>query len=253
MLNLLRRGLSAINPARFYTYAASTANFSPGSNQYGSVADNASLDVTSEITLAAWVKFDTRVNSGIITKYDSGANARSYALGYSSGSSKFIMSVDGDGLGTSQFTSITADTLGTPNTGQWYHVAVTLSGTTLSIYIDGSLDTSTTHTHGIHAGTSEFDIGGYTGGAALFGGDIAFAGLWDNGLSSGEISTLYNGGDALCYGQLSGALKTNLVSYWHLADFTGHTTDETTDQHGSNNLTNNGSFGFTGTGLDVEC
>ena len=92
----------------------------PGSHY--EIADSASLDLTTAMTLEAWLRVDSLPTSGRVGILD---NDGQYAL--------FLYS------GTGLRCSTTIDAL--PHipvtTGAWFHVACTWDGTTLTMYLDG--------------------------------------------------------------------------------------------------------------------
>jgi len=153
------------------------------------------------------------------------------------------------------------------NTDQWYTVAMTVSGNNTSlgsrkhsIVIDGVEDASALNDWLVFSNGHDLRIGAHeavnSSPTYHFDGSIGFAGIWGRELSTTGLSDLTNSGDALCYGELetkSPGITSNLISYYHLATFTGHGSDALTDQHGSNDLINVNSTPFTGTGLSVEC
>ena len=78
----------------------------------------------------------------------------------------------------------------------WYHLVVTLAGTTLNMYANGS-NVKTDHTLGnavvVNSGSLAFGrAGSYD--AEYFPGQILQVATWESTLTSGNVTTLYNSG-----------------------------------------------------------
>lgn len=105
----------------------------------------------------------------------------------------------GDG-GTSQSASpvITA----TLSNNTWYHIVVTQSGTTGSIYVDAGTPVTSNVTYTGGASTSQtnyfavYNNGSFTN---YLTGRLDESGVWSRALSSLEITQLYNSGSGLQY------------------------------------------------------
>lgn len=175
-------------------YTSTTAGFSTGdslsfdgTDDYISVADSSSLDVSS-ITIAAWIKTGSDVTSTqyIVSKWNEGTNQRSYAVLIENLSVYFL---------TSQFgTLATVDSQGraTLLTNTWYHVAVTSDGSVKKIFINGELSgTSWAWAYSIHAGTAVFNIGAKDSTPVEpYTGIIDEVSVYNTALSANEIRAL---------------------------------------------------------------
>jgi len=108
-----------------------------GSSQYVEVADSASLDITSAITLEAWVKFNTVSSAyqAIIGKRDSTLSEVNYTFrtGISGNMDEleFYFYNNGWHVYTTNNANLAIST--------WYHLVVTYAGATVKIYKDGVL------------------------------------------------------------------------------------------------------------------
>lgn len=103
------------------------------SSQYAGVADTAALDITGNLTLMAWYtpeSFATSAEHNIITKWRTTDNNRSYRLIVESAQ----LRLDTSSAGTAETQSTAAFTF-VP--GRTYHVAVSCSSTTATLYVDG--------------------------------------------------------------------------------------------------------------------
>jgi len=77
--------------------------------------------------------------------------------------------------------------------GTWYHVAVTHTGTTTTVYING-VNLGSQTTVAINTGNISSEIGSY-GGTRFFTGDLDEVGIWSRALTQAEITELYNAGN----------------------------------------------------------
>ena len=125
-------------------------------------------------------------------------------------------------------TNATGTTVFAVNT--WYHVAFTYDGDKIRVYVNGSLeDTSSSIT--CNSTDSHLIIGnGQPSNSQWFTGSICNVGIWSRALSASEVQgIMYKQ-----YSDLGSVDKTNLVSWWGLdVDYD--------DAHGSNDGTNSGS------------
>ena len=103
-----------------------------GIDDYVRIPDSDSLDITGDLTISAWLNTDTSDFSIIFSNVLQVSPHDGYSLEISQGKVRFM---SGDQLfyGNTQL-----------NTGTWKHIAVTLSGTTATSYVDGVFDSSGT-------------------------------------------------------------------------------------------------------------
>lgn len=125
------------------------------SGDYAEIADNAhtGLDITGSITLEAWVNRASATGERyIIRKWGNGGN-RSYYLSVDiAGRLNFVLRSGG-----SQGTVTTG--IGSLPNGAWHHVAATYDGSTMRVFVDGTLAGSTSYSSGINNGNAAFQIG----------------------------------------------------------------------------------------------
>ena len=176
---------------------SNAANFVSTSSQFLSHVDATPFQMgTGSFSMSAWIKFTTNVAGIDLVAY--GNPAGGAALGYAIVQSGIhIGFAIGDGTHTAAKDSVT-----TNNDGVWHFAVFTCDRAGLgSIYIDnGTPDTVsvTTVTGSLNSSTG-FGIGGGAGGIHLSDSSIDEVGIWNRILTTGEISTLYNGGTGLTY------------------------------------------------------
>jgi hypothetical protein len=123
--------------------------------------------------------------------------------------------------------------------GHWYFFSAVydLASTTLSLAINNAAPAAGV-VSAPPAGAGTFGIGYYGGTTVAYAmdGQIDNVGLWKRKLTGPELTALYNGGNRVKIGSLTGALLTNLISGWDFDD--GSNIGK--DSIGANNLANAG-------------
>lgn len=95
-----------------------------------------------------------------------------------------------------------------------YHVVVTKSGTTSTIYVNGSSLGTGTMASTITDSTTEFIMGNETGGGDAMDGVINQMCVWrGTALSSGNVSTLYNSGSGIPYAAPAASQNSGFLMY----------------------------------------
>jgi hypothetical protein len=183
-----------------------------GSAEYIVISDDSSLDLTSDISISAWVFFSSfdHDQGGIVAK--AGNSGDGYGLYSDKGGSTSV--------GTAKFYSNTYDasvaTSGTLSINKWYYMTGVHDGSasTSKIYIDGVLiDTQTSASSSV-ANSDNLHIGRIFGGSESYdhNGNICQVGIWDEALTQAQIQSIME----KTYEELTASEKTNLVSYWAL-------------------------------------
>ena len=148
-----------------------------GVDDYIRIPDSTSLDITGDLTISAWI--NTSENFHIIFSNMLEVSPHDgYSLRISDGKVRFM---SGGG-------NLYSDTL--INTGTWRHIAVTLSGTTAIIYVDGEFDSS--GTVGVPtANTVDQTIGASYSPWYFLKGFIDDVAIYNRALSEYEVQALY--------------------------------------------------------------
>jgi hypothetical protein len=167
-----------------------------GTNDYVALGDPAGLQITGQITIAAWVKPDaTNGLRNIVNKgHDNSTtpngeitlriNAGAYQTGYWAGSAGSVIAA-GPASGAN---SAAADI------GTWHHLAGVWDGATWRLYRDGvQIASAASATGAVTVPTVGWAIGARgTGTERFFDGQIDEVRIYNRGLSALEINSLYN-------------------------------------------------------------
>ncbi|RMG90192.1 MAG: LamG domain-containing protein, partial [Chloroflexi bacterium] len=148
---------------------------------YELISDDATLDITSAITLEAWVKpFTVSTLQTVIGKNNA------YALNITATGKVQFQRWSGTTSGTvDSTTTLSADT--------WYHIAATYDGTTTKIYINGSEDKSATSLTGaIDSTATDLLAGALTSSTQLYAGYIDSVKVYDSALTAAQVLENYN-------------------------------------------------------------
>jgi len=162
--------------------------FAGTSDSYVRVPSSASLNITNEITLAAWINFEVggTVYPRILNKY-------SYEL------------ATGEYFRTTRQLYFTIETppqtqLATPTeilqAGRWHFIAATYDGALLLLYVDGELLATTVAPGGMQPSDLDLNIGRNAANSAdNFKGLIDNVRIYNRALTEAEILQLFNQAD----------------------------------------------------------
>jgi len=222
-----------------------------GATNFVQVEDSASLDMTTQISIEAWVYPRALVDSSgydshIISKCDLSDGTHRYNIGTHRSGKWFYNActgVEGTGLRLSNAVA---------SLNKWTYLAMTYDGSAISLYIDGLLDSSYAQSGPILTTTAPLGIGskqtGAYGGpvkAAFFNGIIDEVRIYNKALSQQEIQTdMGSISPPSQTGSISGVVfyldsEGNVVTIPGATvslTYTSHTT--TTDGYGRYTLTN---------------
>ncbi|MCZ6702547.1 MAG: LamG domain-containing protein, partial [Ignavibacteria bacterium] len=154
-----------------------------GTIDYCSVPDDPTLNISSAITIAAWIKPSKYETQRIIRKVDE-TNDLGYSLFLSVDST---ISIRFNNSNDKRVNSITKYP-GTGNT--WMHVAATYDGSTIRIYVNGVEDNTQTVDFNIGITNNDLTIGADADETDFFEGLLDDLRIYNYALSSMDISNL---------------------------------------------------------------
>lgn len=194
-----------------------------GQDDWITVADDSSLDLTNGMTLEAWVKPDTLANSWrtILIKEQTQNLAYAMYAGTDAGLPSGHVYTDSD-KGLSGPTALPL--------GQWSHVATTFDGSTLRLYVDGAQVSTMAVTGPITVSGGALRMGGNAVWAEWFDGTLDEVRVYNRALSGAEIladrdTPIANGsGSEMSPLEKLKALLLKLLAKWkkHWGEWTWH-------------------------------
>ena len=165
--------------------AGSQLNLS-GTSQYGSVPDASSLDITTSITMAAWIRPQVMKSQRILQK---GTDVDGYLLNLLSTGK---VSIEFNQISSSAY-KLNSSALYPTNGTTWMHVAATYNGTTIKMYINGVENKSLNVTPApINTNNLPLMIGSKNDGGSSFSGGLDDVRVYNYALSASEVLDLYN-------------------------------------------------------------
>lgn len=189
-----------------------------GTDDYIEVSDHDDLSfgnssTDSAFTMAGWVKLDSTTLQRFVTK--SGSSTAEYIFGTGGGSNLLLALYD-------DTTSVVRYRVssGTLSTGTWTHVAVTHSGGTIKLFINGTEDSGSSGDIGsytaMHNSTGTVRLGGYQNGSQYTNGKLDELAVWDEALTSSEITAMASSPIDLTTNSGNYSSRDNLVAFWRL-------------------------------------
>ena len=230
-----------------------------GIDDYLYIPDTASLDITGNITMTAWIKLDRTThdkNTGIICKYLGSSNQRSYLLGIDwqtdNNNPRLSSAFSDNGLYQANNTVSSVTIMDQ----QWHHVAAVFSpGQSSILYIDGiennRFDSGLSGS--IYNGSAQLWVGKQysLSDGTTFSGIINESAVWATALSSNEIYQLSHSR----LKRLPLQIQTDyLRGYWPMDDHPSDTSGDTLlfSDYSSNRNMLTGTDGTDNTGLTME-
>jgi large repetitive protein len=163
-----------------------------GTSQYATVPDSDSLDITSAITLSAWVK-PGKVGTQNLIKKAVNSNTSGYELSLASDGTlpsskrafvRFNQTASGDDY------RVNSNTIYPIDGNTWIHLAATYDGATIRLYYNGELENSLTASISIVSNTLAFGIGADSLGGNKLQGALDEVRVYNRALSESEIADL---------------------------------------------------------------
>ena len=193
-----------------------------GSNDYVSVPDDPSLDITGSFTLSAWIK-----PSSV-----SAAWATIVVKGYA-----YLIQLNYDKLNIAihngSWSEMATDSVFSVDT--WYHVVGVYDDTTsaFTIYIDGREIKTGAASFAPDADNTSLSIGQSSQGAERFPGIIDDVRVYNRALSASEAALLFR-----TTSNVTSAPSTGLVAHWPFDDASGTIATDATGNGSDGTLTN---------------
>jgi hypothetical protein len=153
-----------------------------GSNDIVTVADSASLDLKTGMTLEAWVRPTALSTYRPVIVKTRGSSSFSYML-YAHDETKRP-----SGWIRTSADRTTNSTAALP-TSTWSHIAVTYDGASLRFFVNGVQNRSKAFTGSLAVGTGSLRIGGAGVWSEWFKGDLDDIRIWNKPLSASQITT----------------------------------------------------------------
>ena len=231
--NLVQSDLQTVAPYSKYAIKFEAASGNERIQGIGSTLGNG----FSELSISAWVKYSSLPGNQywpIIAK--SSGIGTSFALqnmrsGGSSNGGELYFNVQ------TQNGSFTAFSGFIPSANVWYNVVGTYNGSEVKIYINNSLKGTLPATGIINTNNTQVWIGdsGYGGYSSMFKGIMSNISVWDTGLTSSQVTEIYNEG--LPSNLNNHSAYSNLVSWWQLGENSSFDGNNWlfADEKGSNN------------------
>jgi hypothetical protein len=170
-----------------------------GSNDYVSVADSNSLDLTSAFTISAWGNLAGTGAEGDSVVLSKGltASAENYSL---------YVQDDGD-IGLEYYNGgWYSKIFSVPSfsTGTWYHYVLTYDGTNLRAYRNGALLGVQALSSSPVANSGTLQIGGVTAYNNRWQGQLDDVAIYSYALTPVQVKQVYTGGFGVRFGPTSG-------------------------------------------------
>lgn len=182
-----------------------------GLNDYVSVPDAEEISLLGDFTLECWVNVADFVSFRSIVSKTNGANSQPFPFDYYLLRPSGIPSVlVGNGVSSQVVNAANA-----PAAGQWAHIAVVKSGTTVTHYLNGQPNGSGTITTAAADNNFTMLIGGRADQAIWMKGRLDDLRIWDVARTGTQINDNYTQ-------RLTGS-ENGLVAYYPLTDIPGFT------------------------------
>lgn len=189
-----------------------------GSTTYVTLGNSSTFNITGDQSVSCWLKFT-----------DSGSTRYAVNIKDIYG----IYTNSGKIFGTSRISGAfkSVGSIATYNDGQWHHVLFVKNATNQLLYIDGSLENSTTDGGTSLGTTNDARLGGRYTGANTYAGNLDEVAIWDSDQSA-NVSNIYASGSVIDLSTYSP------LGYWRMGDSDGGTGTTLTDLgSGANNGT----------------
>ena len=156
-----------------------------GTSDYALVANDATLNISGPLTIAAWVKPERLATQYLVKKANGASDG--YELSLSTNGKAFARLNQATSGNTYRIDSTTSY----PTSGTvWIHLAATYDGTTLRLYVNGVLEGAIAGPASIATNGGALGIGAQPDGASPLQGALDDVRLYARALSAAEIQAL---------------------------------------------------------------
>jgi hypothetical protein len=156
-----------------------------GTSEYVNVPDAGSLDITTAITIEAWIRSNTLINNSTVLSKGSTSGYRLQRNGNNNPAQ----------FGTSGLTNGNLNGTVSINDGVWHHIVAVYDGSNKYIYLDGALDVSVGATGSITTNGTALRIAENAQATGRYWrGWIDEVALYNTGLSGTDVLDHYNAG-----------------------------------------------------------
>jgi Concanavalin A-like lectin/glucanases superfamily len=167
-----------------------------GVDDYVEIPD-ANLNLTSQVTISAWINSKSRTaRQAIVGQWNSADSpAKQSVLLDARGDvdQRFCLSLSGNGTDATKYTVYSKQRF---LPGTWYHVVGTYDGSMMKIYVNGQIENSTPAAGNIFVSNTEWIIGAINSGTdAFFAGIIDDVRIYNRTLSADEVTQLFREGE----------------------------------------------------------
>jgi hypothetical protein len=161
------------------------------SGKYLTRADNAALSTGGgkDFTVSLWVRLDEKTGTQVfVSKFNDVATGE-YAVYFENGNDRFMFSTYTNGQGY----PVQADSLGSPEIGQWYHIVAIHNAetNTNTIIIDGTISDSVGEVAQHEDTNAPFVIGGFGGATFTANATIDEVRFYSRVLSNDDVLELH--------------------------------------------------------------
>ena len=202
-----------------------------GSNDYVSFSDTGLPSGSSARTVAGWVYFDAINQNEVWFSYGTAGTNTAFFLGQYTDNKHNIGFYGNNYRSSSNAVA-----------KQWTHICAVFEGTSLKIYLNGSLDVDRTVTGTVNTTLNAGVIGNLVGNSTYHSGLINEVAVWDVALDADAVTALYGSGTPLLPTSDSGNYDNsdNLVGYWRNDGIVTWTDRTPLGAYGSDMITNGG-------------
>jgi hypothetical protein len=220
-------------------YAGTCLDFD-GTDDYISIPDDSTLDITGDMTVSCWVALDSSENGNLcmlVNKRDASDYSSPFYLFFEdrSGQNKYGAFLGG---GSPNYIAVGSNNNFDGVYGKWDHVCFTVSGTTVSMYVNGAFDASGTFTGSRQTNNVPLRLGGqYTNGSNnyMMAGQMADVRIYNAALSAADVKKIYDDSKVIIPSNVS---QTNLKCWIPMSEGAGTTTYDGSGNGNNGTMTN---------------